>query len=131
MKGKHEFRGHPALETPEVPVPWIRARFCWTVFMLLIVWQIAGCSVRVQYPETFPSQTMYTQEVAYWFWGLAGEQRYEVYDLCSGGRVFEIHTHTSGSQYAWTLLTIGIYSPRQVTIVCAAEEEGDDLNHSG
>ncbi len=89
--------------------------------MLLIVGHIAGCSVRVQYPQAFPAQKTFTKEVVFWFWGLSEEQHFEVYDLCSGGRVFEIHTHTTGLQYTWTLLTLGIYSPRQVTIVCAAE----------
>jgi hypothetical protein len=40
------------------------------------------------YPTEFPSKTTITHEENYWFWGLVGEKKYEVYDLCPHGRIY-------------------------------------------
>ena len=84
---------------------------------------IGGCKVQVRYPTEFPSKTTITHEENYWFWGLVGEKVYEVYDLCPHGRVYEVHIHNTFMQSSFTVLTLGIYSPRTITIVCSVRDE--------
>jgi len=73
-------------------------------------------------PE-FPSKTTVTHEENYWFWGLVGKKNYEVYDLCPQGRVYEILIYSTYMQSTYTVLSLGIYSPRTVFIVCSIRGE--------
>ena len=89
----------------------------------MIVFFIVGCKVQVQYPAEFPSQTIITREENFWFWGLIGEKNYEVYNLCTGGRIYEIRIDSTLLQSTLTVLSFGIYSPRTTTIICSIREE--------
>ena len=91
--------------------------------ILMFVVFLFGCQIQVQYPSEFPSKTIITSEENYWFWGLVGEKVYEVYDLCPHGRVYEVHIHNTFMQSSFTVLTLGIYSPRTITIVCSVRDE--------
>ena len=84
---------------------------------------IGGCQVQLRYPTELPSKTTISQEENYWFWGLVGEKTYEVYDLCPQGRVYEIIIYNSYMQSTYTLLSLGIYSPRTILIVCSIRGE--------
>ena len=91
--------------------------------ILILVFFLEGCQVQVQYPSEFPSKTIISSESNYWFWGLIGEKMFEVYDLCPQGRVYEVHIHDTFTQSSFTVLTLGIYSPRTITIVCSVRDE--------
>ena len=91
--------------------------------ILILVFFLGGCQVQVQYPSEFPSKTIISSERNYWFWGLIGEKVYEVYDLCPQGRVYEVHIHNTFMQSSFTIITLGIYSPRTITIVCSFRGE--------
>ena len=91
--------------------------------ILILALFIVGCQVQVRYPTEFPSKTTVTHEENYWFWGLVGEKTYEVYDLCPQGRVYEIIIYNSYMQSTYTLLSLGIYSPRTILIVCSIRGE--------
>jgi len=91
--------------------------------ILIFALFIGGCQVQVRYPTEIPSKTTVTHEESYWFWGLVGEKKYEVYDLCPRGRVYEILIYSTYMQSTYTLLSLGIYSPRTVLIVCSIRGE--------
>ena len=93
------------------------------IFVLLFLLVISGCIVQVRYPSEFPSKTVITNEVTYWFWGLIGEKNYEVNDICPQGRVYEVRIYNTILQSTYTILSLGLYSPRTVTIVCSIREE--------
>ena len=93
----------------------IRFYFIILSFFLLL----SGCKVQVHYPSEFPSKTAITNEETFWFWGLIGEKNFEAYDLCPKGRVYEVKIYNTMTQSTFTMLTLGIYSPRTVTIVCS------------
>ena len=97
----------------------IRFYFIILSFLLLLY----GCKVQVQYPSEFPSKTVITNEETFWFWGLIGEKNYEIFDLCPQGRVYEFRIYTTIPQSTYTILSLGIYSPRTVTIVCSIRGE--------
>ena len=96
-------------------------RFYFFVLSFLLV--ISGCKVQVRYPTEFPSKTEITSEETFWFWGLIGDKNYEVYDLCPQGRVYELKIYTTITQSTYTILSLGIFSPRTVTIVCSIRGE--------
>ena len=91
--------------------------------ILIIVFFIIACKFKVQYPSEFPSKTIITREENFWFWGLIGEKNYEVYNLCSDGRIYEIRLNSTFLQSTLTVLSFGIYSPRTTTIVCSIRGE--------
>ncbi len=97
----------------------IRFYFIVLSFILLL----SGCKVQVHYPSEFPSKTVITNEEVFWFWGLIGEKNYEVYDICPQGRVYEFKIYTTIPQSTYTILSLGIYSPRTVTIICSIRGE--------
>jgi len=71
--------------------------------ILIFALFIGGCQVQVRYPTEFPSKTTVTHEESYWFWGLVGEKKYEVYDICPQGRVYEILIYSTYMQSTYTV----------------------------
>ena len=94
-------------------------------YCLILIFTVflGGCQVQVRYPSEFPSKNTITREEVYWFWGLVGKKIYEVYDLCPQGRVYEILIYNTYMQSTYTVLSMGIYSPRTVSIVCSVRGE--------
>ena len=97
----------------------VRSYFMILIFALFI----GGCQVQLRYPTELPSKTTVTHEENYWFWGLVGGKKYEIYDLCPQGRVYEILIYSTYMQSTYTVLSLGIYSPRTVLIVCSIRGE--------
>lgn len=98
-----------------------RILFYILVFSFLLA--LSSCKVQVQYPSELPSKTVITNDANFWFWGLIGEENYEVNDLCPLGRVYEVKIYTTIIQSTFTMLSLGIYSPRTVTIFCSIRGE--------
>ena len=94
-------------------------------YFLIIIFAVylEGCQVQVRYPSEFPSKNTITREEIYWFWGLVGEKKYEVYDFCLQGRVYEVIIYNTYLQSTYTVLSLGIYTPRTVRIVCSNRSE--------
>jgi len=93
------------------------------IFILMFTVFSGSCHVQVQYPSEFPSKTIITTEEDYWFWGFLGEKVYEIYEFCPHGRVYEILIQSTFLQSSLTVLTLGIYSPRTITIVCSIRDD--------
>ena len=98
-----------------------RTRFYILVLSFLLV--LSGCKVHLRYPSEFPSKTVITNQETFWFWGLIGEKNYEGTDLCPQGRIYEVRIYNTFLQSTYTILSLGIYSPRTVTIVCSIRGE--------
>ena len=96
----------------------IYTRIRFYIFALSFLLVLSGCKIQVRYPSEFPSKTVITNKANFLFWGLIGEKNYEVNDLCPQGRVFEVKIYSTILQSTYTILSLGIYSPRTVTIVC-------------
>ena len=101
----------------------IYKQFRFFILVLLFLLVLSSCKVQVRYPSEFPSKTVITNEEIFWFWGLIGEKYYEVNDICPQGRVYEVIIYNTILQSTYTMLTLGVYSPRTVTIVCSIREE--------
>ena len=94
-----------------------------SIFILLFILILSGCKAQVRYPSEFPSKTVITNEETFWFWGLIGEKNIEANDLCPHGRLYEVKIYNTILQSTFTMISLGIYSPRTVTIVCSIREE--------
>ncbi len=88
------------------------------LFFILIQF-LTGCDLHLRYPAEYPSKTQISFEEKYWFWGIVGEKNYEVYNICNGGRIYELRIGTTLLQKTFTILSLGIFSPRTTTIVCS------------
>ena len=93
------------------------------IILLTFIFVISGCKIQLNYPSEFPSKTVIKNEENFWFWGLIGEKNYEVYDVCPQGRVYELRIYSTILQSTFTILSLGIFSPRTVTIVCSIRAE--------
>src|SRR5712671_463836 len=61
------------------------------------------------------------QWLDFWVFGIVGEQNLDVRQFCSDGRVAQIQTHGNFGTGIVSFLTIGIYTPRKVTVTCATD----------
>ena len=91
--------------------------------IIIIILTLSACKFQVRYPSEFPSKTVMLDEEYFWFWGLVGNKKYELNDLCLQGRVYEISIDSTWKQKTYTILTLGIFSPRTITIVCSIRGE--------
>ena len=98
-------------------------RISFYILVLSFLLVLSGCKVQVRYPSEFPSKTVITNEANFWLWGLIGEKNYEVNDLCPKGRIYEVRIYNTILQNTFTILSLGIFSPRTVTIVCSIRGE--------
>ncbi len=101
---------------------FISKKFKFILFFILIQ-LLLGCNLHLRYPSEFPSKTKISYEENYWFWGIVGEKYYEVYNICNGGRIYELRIGTTLLQKTFTILSLGIFSPRTTTIVCSIRGE--------
>ena len=91
--------------------------------ILIFVLFLSGCQIQLRYPAEFPSETIISNEKIFWLWGLLGEKKYELMELCPQGRVYELRIYNTWIQSTYTALTLGIFSPRTITIVCSIRGE--------
>ena len=91
--------------------------------IIIFILTLSSCKFQVRYPSEFPSKTIMINEENFWFWGLVGNKKYELNDLCLQGRVYEIRIDSTWKQKTYTILTLGIYSPRTISIVCSIRGE--------
>ena len=101
----------------------IYVMFRYYSLILILILFLSGCQFQIRYPAEFPSETVISNEEDFWFWGLIGDKRYELLDLCPQGRVYELRINNTLMQSTYTMLTLGIYSPRTITIVCSIRGE--------
>jgi hypothetical protein len=57
----------------------------------------------------------------FFIFGLVGEHDFHVREFCPDGRVAQIQTGGNFGTGLVSLLTIGIYTPRKVWVICAAD----------
>jgi hypothetical protein len=79
---------------------------------------LAGCqTVRFQAGRQ-PAPTHVQQDAHYFLWGLVGEARVDLDAACPNGvAAFRVEARTG--DYLLDVITLGIYSPRTISIECA------------
>lgn len=88
-----------------------------------------GCHVRIQYPGEIVSLQKMAFTQNFWLWGLVGATSHEVYRDCPLGLVYEVHLYSRPTQAALSLLSLGVYTPRTLEVICSGNgvSEGQAL----
>jgi hypothetical protein len=83
----------------------------------LLALGLAGCQTTRYQTGRPPAPTQVQQEIRFYFWGLAGDPVVDLDAACPQG-VGAWRSDARGGDWFMSLLTIGIYNPRTVTIQC-------------
>lgn len=79
-----------------------------------------ACVASFQEPKA-PRGESRSEMVSYYLLGAVGRPEVDVRDHCPSGRASEVETHADIVTVGLSLLTIGIYTPRRVTVICVPE----------
>ncbi len=80
---------------------------------------LIGCSNRVILPYETPSAEKVVYEIDFYAWGLVGNGSIDIFSDCPQGRAYQVHSFTSPTQALWTVLSLGVYSPKMVEVTCS------------
>ena len=92
-----------------------------TVILVLIIANLCACSsvtIRPQGGKKDQSEPSYLDSKPFYFWGLKGEHKVDVNEVCDGAEVSQMQTIVTGSDYILGLFTLFIYAPRTVKVWC-------------
>ncbi len=87
---------------------------------ILLALSAVGCSASFQSPAALPGEEHSVWNSHYVF-GAVGGREVDVRELCPDGRVSQVETGANLGTLALSVLTIGIYTPRVVTVTCTAK----------
>ncbi|MGC2165014.1 MAG: Bor family protein [Gallionella sp.] len=89
---------------------------------ILLILLLVGCStvtIQPQQSGKLVTQPTYEESKNFFFWGLAGEFRFDVTKICSGKKVTQMQTQQTFVNGLLGLVTLGIYSPHTVKVWCS------------
>lgn len=92
--------------------------------MLSLVLFISACSsvtIRPEGGHKDNSEPTYRESMPFYAWGLKGEHRVNVNEICEGATVEQMQTVMAPSDYMISMLTLFFYSPRTVKVWCTEE----------
>jgi hypothetical protein len=91
---------------------------------LLLALTLPGCFKATfedaRSPEPAETSVAYR---SYYLVGVVGSGEVDVRDYCRSGRARRVRTESNFGTMVISVLTLGIYTPRVVTITCAREEQ--------
>lgn len=92
-----------------------------TIKISLALLLIAGCSTVTINPEIsgkLVSPPTYEDSKSFYFWGLAGEHRVNVVQICGDKKVAQMQSQQTFVDGLLGVITLGIYSPHTVKVWC-------------
>ena len=90
--------------------------------MLLLGFAISSsaCSATFTDPRVPAGETKSTWQ-SYFVYGAVGSAQVDVRDYCATNRAHEVHLGADFLTVGVSIITLGIYTPRKVTVTCAKE----------
>ena len=91
---------------------------------------LSACSAVTIQPQAtakITSQANYEDSRPFYLWGLVGEQRVDVKQICSNTPVIQMQSQQTFSDEALSLITLGIYSPHTIKVWCQEQVLGETL----
>ena len=85
---------------------------------------ISACSTVTIKPEgqnKLVTKPTYLESKPFYLWGLAGEHRVNVLDICSQSEPLQMQSQQTFSDGLLTFITLGIYAPHTVKVWCPKE----------
>ncbi len=89
-------------------------------WLLLATVALTGCAATFTDPRV-PAGETHTEWSDFFLFGTVGHEVIDVRDVCKSGRAQEVSTGGNVLTAGVTVITLGIYTPRKVKIVCAKE----------
>jgi len=77
-----------------------------------------GCAATLVDPRV-PAGAEKSEWVDFYLFGLLGHEVVDVRDLCPTARAHEVHVGSNVATLGLSVVTLGIYTPRKVTVTCA------------
>jgi len=93
------------------------------LFAFLVLSACSSVTIRTDNQKESTNRPTYQKSFNYWWWGLRGEYDVNVREVCSGNNVTQMQSISRLSDTAFTIITLGIYSPRSARVWC---EGGQD-----
>ncbi|QDP03082.1 Bor family protein [Thalassotalea sp. PS06] len=93
-------------------------------FVILLGLVLTGCSTVTMQPEQtskYVNPPTYEDSKNFFFWGLVGEHRVNVTEICGDKEVIQMQSQQTFQEGVFALLTLGIYSPHSVKVWCSEE----------
>lgn len=91
---------------------------------------LSACSavtIQPQQAAKITSKASYEDSRPFFLWGLVGEQRVDVKQICSNTPVIQMQSQQTFSDGALSLITLGIYAPHTIKVWCQDEIVGEAL----
>lgn len=88
---------------------------------LMAVVLLSACSSVTIQPEArakISSEPSYHQSRHFFFWGLVGEERVNVKQVCGRDKVVQMQSQQTLADGALAFVTLGIYSPHSIKVWC-------------
>jgi hypothetical protein len=79
---------------------------------------LAGCHAVRYDAGRPPSQRRWERTIHFWMWGFQGDNRVDLDAACPEG-VASFESHATALGWVAQVVTVGFWSPRKVTVVCA------------
>ncbi len=92
--------------------------------VLLLALVLSACSSVTIQPEQIAklsSQPTYHDSRHFFLWGLIGEERVNVKQICGENKVLQMQSQQTLADGALGLITLGIYSPHSVKVWCDSQ----------
>ncbi len=82
---------------------------------------LAGCSTVTIHPEEtqkLATEPTFQETRDFYFWGLAGETRVDVKEVCGESTVKQMQSQQTFANGFLGVITLGIYAPHSVRVWC-------------
>ena len=101
-------------------------RYFTTLFIILSIF-FQSCATVTIHPEQsgkLSTEPTFEESRDYFFWGLVGEHRFDVKEICGDKNVLQIQSQGTFKNVLFGILTLGIYAPHTGKIWC-----GEDVSN--
>ena len=102
-------------------------RYLTTLVIILSIF-FQSCSTVTIHPEQsgkLSTEPTFEETKNYYLWGLVGEHRFDVKEICGDKKVLQIQSQATFKNVLFSILTLGIESPHTGKIWCGEDVSND------
>jgi len=88
---------------------------------LVLASLLSGCATVTIHPkktQKLASTPSFEESKDFFFWGLSGEHRLNVAEVCGNKPVNQMQSQATFNDVVLTIVTLGIYAPHSVKVWC-------------
>ncbi|AUL74364.1 Bor family protein [Pseudoalteromonas sp. 13-15] len=101
-----------------------------SLIMGFVVLGLSACSAVTIQPHAIAkitSKATYEDSRPFYLWGLVGEERVDVKEICTDTQAAQMQSQQTFSDGALGLITLGIYSPHTIKVWCEEQNTQEAL----